>query len=136
MLTGERTSLDEVCISSAMIICLVRWSLEYVSDGPGERCDSEGGGVGCWITSGAATTSSSRAPSPSDVLHPLDLSSSGGHEVCNDLESTNSSLEGVGIGSAGDKSDKDAGLLIQEKNNETELRTIRQTPPSLEKTSL
>jgi hypothetical protein len=91
-----------------------------VSDGPGERYVSEGGGVGCWIASDAATAFSLRAPSPSDVLRPLGLSSSGGHVLCSDLASTNSSLEGVGIGSAGDKTDKEADLLIQEKNNETD----------------
>jgi hypothetical protein len=135
MLTGDRISLDKVCMSCAMAICLVRWSLEYVSDSPGERCVSEGGGVGCWITSDAATAFSLRVPSPSGVLRPLGLSSSGGHVLCRDLASTNSSLEGVGIGSAGDKIDKEADLLIQEKNNETDRRAIRQTPLSLYKTS-
>lgn len=54
-------------------------------------CESDGGGVGCWETSGAGTSTPSWE---SSVVLQEALSSSGGHEECNEVVVA---MFGVGI---------------------------------------
>jgi hypothetical protein len=93
-------SISGAVVSSSISIRLASCgSLLCVSVEP-VTCESDGGGVGCCSTSGASEIASSGVSSTS-VLVQLGLSSSGGHEECEEGTATMlSSLEGVGIWSA------------------------------------
>jgi len=98
VLMGE--SISGAVVSSSISIRLAACgsltcvSVELVT------CESDGGGVGCCRTSGAFEIVPSGLSSIS-VLVQLGLSSSGGHEECEEGTATMvSSLEGVGIWSA------------------------------------
>jgi len=95
-LIGDSISLG--AISSSMSIRLMSCgSATRVSVDPVTR-ESDGGGVGCWRISGDVSMASSWVSSISRLLQ-LDLSSSGGHEECEEGAATMlSSLEGVGMG--------------------------------------